>query len=98
MRFSVVIAGAAAWLGCARIAFGEPVQEPLKLEYRAPFGCDDAAQFMAALRARAPKVRSAAPGEVSRSFNVEILPGTASTRARLTIREPTGAKTVREIV
>ena len=74
------------------------MREPLRLEYRAFSGCDDAAQFLAALRARAPRVRLASPDEVARSFTVEITSGTANTRARLTIREPGGAKTVRELV
>jgi hypothetical protein len=98
VRFSVVIAFATALCGVSRVAKSEPAREALRLEYRAFSGCDDATQFLAALRARAPRVRIATPDEDARSFTIEITSGTPNTRARLTIREPSGAKTVRELV
>jgi hypothetical protein len=99
VRLSAVIAAAAAatLVALPRVALGDPAQEALRLDYHASIGCDQEAQFFAALRARAPRARLAAPGEVARNFNVEIAAGPTRTRARLTIREPNGVKTVREI-
>lgn len=81
----------------SRVALAEPVEEPLRLEYRASATCDDEQQFFAALRARAPRARLARSNEPARVFSVEIEQGAHHTRARLIIREPNGQRTVRDL-
>ena len=81
----------------SRSAHGQSPEEPLRLEYHVSAGCDDEQQFFAALRARAPRARLARSDEPARVFNVEIEQSTKGTRARLTIREPSGQRTVRDL-
>src|SRR3954469_7980416 len=89
--------GLAVGICClSRALLGQPAEEPLRLEYRVASGCDDGQQFMAALRARAPRARVARSDEPARVCQIEIEQGVKNTRARLTIREPNGQRTVRD--
>jgi hypothetical protein len=84
-------------VGFPCVALGERQEEPLRLEYRASPGCDGELEFLEALRSRAPSVRLAQKGEQARVFTVEIEQAGDGTRARLTIREPNGQRTVRDL-
>ena len=72
--------------------------EPIRLEYSAPEECGDSARFYRALRLRTTQFREAGPNESARRFTVEIVLQKEDAIARLSIREPTGEESVREIV
>jgi len=98
VRFFDTGAQLAIAIGCfSSVAFGQSAEEPLRLEYRASVGCDDEQRFMAAVRARAPRARLARSDEPARVFQIDIEQGAKGTRARLTIREPSGQRTVRDL-
>jgi hypothetical protein len=78
-------------------AAAEPNEEVVRLEYHAPPACDDEAQFFAQARARAPQMRLARPDERARVFIVEIEQHATLTSAKLTVRDPDGQTTVRNV-
>ena len=72
-------------------------EEPVFLEYHAPAACENDAQFFARARSRAPRMRLARPDERARRFVVDIEQRGGRTSGRLTVRNPEGRQTVREI-
>ena len=72
-------------------------EEPVFLEYHAPAACENDAQFFARARSRAPRMRLARPDERARMFVVDIEQRSGRTSGRLTVRNPEGRQTVREI-
>jgi hypothetical protein len=94
---AVVAAAAATSFVSRGSAAAPPEDEPVHLEYRAPATCQDDARFFARARSRAPRMRIARSGERARMFLVEIEQQASRTSGRLTIRDPEGRKTVREI-
>jgi hypothetical protein len=85
---SLVIASSAA---------AEPLSaEPIRVQYRAPESCPDAAWFEAQILARTQRVRLAAMGEPARTIDVAIEEG-ERTVGRLSIRGRDDAVTKREV-
>jgi hypothetical protein len=78
-------------------AAAQPDEEPVFLEYRAPVICENEAQFFARARSRAPRMRIARPDERARMFVVDIEQRAGRTSGRLTVRNPEGRQTVREL-
>jgi hypothetical protein len=99
MRSITAVAAAVAATApfVSRPAAAQPNEEVVRLEYHAPPACTDEAQFFAQARARAPQMRLARPDERARVFIVEIEQHAALTSARLTVRDPDGQTTVRNV-
>jgi hypothetical protein len=58
---------------CAAPARAEPDEEAVRLRYEAPPACPDATSFSAQVRERTARGRFARPGELARTFNVELV-------------------------
>jgi hypothetical protein len=71
--------------------------EPIRVTFHAPSDCPSAASFFDQVRARTTKVRSAAPGEAARAFNVTILEKAGKVHGRLTIEDPPAPPALREV-
>jgi hypothetical protein len=95
--FIAVVAAVAATAFLGSSAAAQPDEEPVRLEYRAPATCDDDAQFFARARLRAPRMRMARPDERARVFVVDIEQRAGKMSGRLTVRNPEGRQTIREI-
>jgi hypothetical protein len=98
VRPSTAIAAAvAAPLLLLGLAGAQTDEEPVFLEYHAPATCENDAQFFARARVRAPRMRLARPDERARMFVVDVEQRGGRTFGRLTVRNPEGRQTVREI-
>lgn len=71
--------------------------EPIRIQFRAPAGCPDAAAFTDQVRARTAKTRPAAPGERARTFSVSITREPRVSKGQLTIEDKQGDTAVREV-
>jgi len=58
-------------LGAAE-ARAQPREEAIRFQYAAPAECPDAASFIARVRLRTTRGREAAPGELARTFSVDV--------------------------
>lgn len=63
---------ATAWWAWATPAMAEPAEEAVRFQYAAPGDCPDAASFTARVRQRTTRGREAAPGELARTFSVNV--------------------------
>jgi hypothetical protein len=98
VRLTIAVAFAvAAPLLLFGSAGAQTEEEAVVLDYRAPATCENGAQFLARVRARAPRVRLSRPSERARMFVVEIEQRGGRAFGRLTVRNPEGRQTVREI-
>jgi hypothetical protein len=97
VRPTLAVVAAVAATAFFGSAMAQPDEEPVHLEYHAPPGCEDGAQFFARARSRAPRMRVARPDERARMFVVDIEQRGGRTAGRLVVRNPEGRQTVREI-
>jgi hypothetical protein len=87
-----------ALVSAARVAAAQPsAQEPIRIEDQSEASCTDPARFHARVVARTSRARLARPGEVSRVFVVQTARRGDAVSGRLTIRDPDGRETYRDI-
>ena len=89
------LCGAALHTAGARGAPQEPPAEKLRLVYRAPEGCPDREEFLAAVRGRIGTDWEAAPDEPAREVEVSIAVSTTESVAHLSFVDPTGRQVSR---
>jgi hypothetical protein len=94
---TAIAAAVAAPLFLVGLALAQADEEPVFLEYHAPAACENDSQFFVRARSRAPRMRLARPSERARMFVVDIEQRKGRTLGRLTVRNPEGRQTVREI-
>src|SRR4051812_35828207 len=92
----VAIAAIAASILAAGPAAADDT-EPIRIVFRAPAGCPDAAEFTDQVQARTARARLAGPGETARTFTVSIDTVGARSHGRLTLDDPHGPGSVREV-
>lgn len=93
-RAAVLWAGALA-LGARTAAADET--EPIRVVFHAPAGCPDEAAFTGQVTARTRRARRADPGEPARTFTVSISAPGAKVLGKLTIDDPQGPASVRDV-
>jgi hypothetical protein len=81
----------------ASTSVAQPAGEPVRFEYRAPVGCPDAEAFVSRVQARTSRARLGAPGELARTFAVEVRVEAGGVSARLTFTDSRGASVVRAV-
>ena len=91
---ALVLAG--AWCAAPGSAGAAPTAV-VRVAYAADAGCPDRADFLAKVRARAPRVQIVADETGRRDVSVTIKAGPQGTVGRLEVRAPDGTATVREV-
>jgi len=69
----------------------------VRIQYRAPTACPDAASFMAQLRERTARGRFAEPNELARTFDVELSADAQGFTGDLEFLDDSGAKVSRHV-
>jgi hypothetical protein len=83
-------------VSCATLAdAAEP--EPIALRYRVHAACPAAAAFVREVAARTQRARIALDAEFARTFDVTISESSGRSIGRIDIRDPDGARSVREV-
>ncbi|XYH94246.1 hypothetical protein ACMHYB_41390 [Sorangium sp. So ce1128] len=92
-------AAAALWAALAAPSAGraEDGVEPIRVRLEAHAGCPSEMSFVEQVRARTPKVRTAARGERARTFTIAVVRDGALSRGRLTIEERDGSSSSRAV-
>jgi hypothetical protein len=93
--FAIAAAIAASTLAAPPASAGDT--EPIRIVFRAPGGCPDAAEFTGQVQARTAMARLAAPGEPARTFTVVIDTAGRRSHGKLTLDDPHGPGSVREV-
>jgi hypothetical protein len=75
----------------------EPSEEAIRFQYAAPPECPDAAAFTARVRERTARGRLAAPGELARTFNVEITADTGGFSGQIEFLDDGATKVNRQL-
>jgi hypothetical protein len=98
-RAGLAIAACAALVLAPERASGQVATEPIRIDFHAHDGCPDEGKFTGEVRARTAKARIAFPAEPARFFRVNVTRdrGTTKSRGKLTIEDPGGAVSVREV-
>ena len=81
----------------ARPGVAEPRDEPVRFDYRAPAGCPDAEAFATRVRERTARARVGEPGELARTFVVDVRTDDGGATARLSFTDSRGAPVVRSV-
>ncbi|HEX6272893.1 MAG TPA: hypothetical protein VFZ53_07635 [Polyangiaceae bacterium] len=75
----------------------QPAEEVVRFDYRAPAGCPDASAFAGHVQVRTSRARLGAPGELARTFLVEVRADASGASARLTFTDAQGGTVVRAV-
>ena len=75
----------------------EPVEEAVRFQFTAPPACPDAAAFAAQVRERTSRGRLAEPGELGRTFNVQIAPDVGGFSGEIEFLDDGGGKVNRHL-
>ena len=78
-------------------ARAQAVEQALRIQYTAPEACPDAARFAAELRQRTPRGRFAEPGELARTFDVELSADAQGFSGNLQFSGDAGARVSRHV-
>jgi hypothetical protein len=70
---------------------------PLRLTVTAAFGCPDGATLLSQVKAYAPRVRAALPGESATAIQIEVHPSGPLLEGIVTVEDPGGASGRREL-
>lgn len=79
------------------VASAQLAAEPVRFDYNAPPGCPDAESFRNRVSARTERARVAVPGELARTFAIEVRTDGAGATARLSFTDSRGAPVVRAV-
>jgi hypothetical protein len=75
----------------------QPTEEAIRFQYTAPPGCPDAAAFTARVRERTTRGRLADPGELARTFGVEVAVEGDGFAGQIEFLDDGGAKVNRQL-
>jgi hypothetical protein len=88
---------AATVAACVSSSRPADAQTATRIDYSASPGCPDEGAFVARVRARTSRLRAPAPGEGASEYRVQVTPMAAGARGSLTVVEPSGATSSREV-
>ena len=75
----------------------QPTEEAIRFQFAAPPECPDAAAFTARVRDRTPRGRLAEPGELARTFAVDVTVAAGGFSGRIEFLDDSGAKVNRRL-
>jgi hypothetical protein len=75
----------------------QPAEVAIRFQYRAPPECPDAAAFTARVRERTPRGRLAEPGELARTFDVDVTADPAGFSGQIEFLDDGGVKVNRQL-
>jgi hypothetical protein len=78
-------------------ALAQTLTEAVRFDYRAPEGCPDAGAFVRHVQERTTRARVGAPGELARTFVVEVRAETTGASAELTFTDSHGVGVTRAV-
>jgi hypothetical protein len=81
----------------ARPLNAQPSEEAIRFQYVAPPECPDAVAFTAQVRERTPRGRVADPGELARTFGVEVRVEPAGVVGRIEFLDDSGTRVSRQL-
>jgi hypothetical protein len=81
----------------AGVAYADPPQEPIRIEYTAPPGCPNTEAFFEEIVERAPRARLVADGAPARTIVVSLTSGKEASFGRLLIRDLDGTESARDM-
>jgi hypothetical protein len=81
----------------ARAATAQATNAPVRFDYHAPAGCPGAGDFLNRVQSRTERARLGAPGELARTFVVEVRQDERGASARLDFTDARGAPVVRAV-
>ncbi len=82
---------------CTVPARAEPGEEAVRIQYTAPVACPDASSFTAQLRERTARGRFAEPGELARTFDLELVADAQGFSGNVEFLDDAGAKVSRHV-
>jgi hypothetical protein len=96
-RGSRGLAAAATVAACAASSRPAGAQAATRVDYSASAGCPDEGAFVARVRARTSRLHPPSSGEAASEYRVQVTAREAGARGTLTVIEPSGATSSREV-